>query len=228
MPKPLPIRPESAEAVDDTRTLILNAALEIFSRDGAAGARTEEIARAAGVNKALLYYYFKDKNGLLGAVIEHVMSRSFPKLMAVLESNNSPRERLLAYVNMHFDLIASRPQLARLIQYEILRAAEGRESHLALIVEHYNLPLSLRLQKVIRDGIDSGDFREVDPRNTALSIVSTVIFYFMSAPVIALITQQDPFDPTLLAQRKAAVIDFVSHAICRSPERIEKGQDLER
>ena len=57
---------------EESRAAILQAAVPEFSREGVAGARTDAIARAAGVNKALLYYYFKDKETLYGAVLDHV------------------------------------------------------------------------------------------------------------------------------------------------------------
>src|SRR5437660_6303029 len=59
---------------EKTRAAILNAALQEFAHEGVTGARTDEIARSAGVNKALLYYYFKDKDGLYAAVLEQVVS----------------------------------------------------------------------------------------------------------------------------------------------------------
>ena len=210
-----------ALAIDDTRTTILNAALDVFSREGAAGARTEEIARVAGVNKALLYYYFKDKDALLGSVIEHSMAQAFPRLIAAIDAAKTPREQLLAYINQHFDRIAAKPHISRLIQYEILRAAEGGAGHMPLIAERYNRPLLHRIQTVIEDGIRSGDFVEINTRHAALSIISTVIFYFMTAPVIKLVTGFDPYAPARLAERKAAVIDFVSHALF-TPEKTKK------
>ena len=57
---------------EESRAAILQAAVREFSREGVAGARTDAIARAAGVNKALLYYYYKDKETLYGAVLDHV------------------------------------------------------------------------------------------------------------------------------------------------------------
>ena len=65
---------------EKTRAAILNAALEEFAHEGVTGARTDEIARSAGVNKALLYYYFKDKDGLYAAVLEQVISGLFSGL----------------------------------------------------------------------------------------------------------------------------------------------------
>src|SRR5215472_8039705 len=92
---------------EKTRAAILQAALQEFAHEGVAGARTDEIARRAGVNKALLYYYFKDKEGLYLAALEQVSSGLFAKVMAVLDASDmDPRHKLLKYVEAHFDYIA--------------------------------------------------------------------------------------------------------------------------
>lgn len=198
---------------DSSRTAILNAALDVFSREGAAGARTEEIARVAGVNKALLYYYFKDKDALLGAVLEQVMGQAMPRLMAAMDAAVTPREQLLAYINLHFDSIAAKPHISRLIQYEILRAAEGGGGHMPLIAERFNRPLSLRIEQILQQGMDSGEFIAGNARQVMLSVLGLIVFYFMTAPVFHLVTGIDPYAPARLAERKSAVIDFVSHAL---------------
>ena len=107
-----PGKPGSRGEPEKTRAAILKAALEEFAHEGATGARTDEIARRAGVNKALLYYYFKDKEGLYAAALEQVFSGLYERVAAVLErADLPPPERLLLYVRTHFDYIASFPEM---------------------------------------------------------------------------------------------------------------------
>ncbi len=109
---------------EKTQAAILKAALEEFAHEGVTGARTDEIARRAGVNKALLYYYFKDKEGLYAAALDQVFSGLHERVMAVLErADLPPRERLLLYARTHFDYIASAPVYPRLVQREFMRSA---------------------------------------------------------------------------------------------------------
>src|SRR5262249_42190648 len=115
-------RPGSRGEPEKTRDAILHAALEEFAHEGVAGARTEEIARRAGVNKALLYYYFKDKEGLYAAALEQVFSGLAERATAVLDrAELPPRQRLLTYLQAHFDYIASAPVYPRLVQREFMR-----------------------------------------------------------------------------------------------------------
>src|ERR1041385_1743671 len=86
----------SRGAPEKTRAAILKSALEEFAHEGVTGARTDEIARRAGVNKALLYYYFKDKDGLYAAALEQVFCGLHGRVLTVPEdSRMPPRQKLL-------------------------------------------------------------------------------------------------------------------------------------
>src|ERR1700675_3645453 len=87
---------------EESRAAILQAAAREFSELGIAGARTDAIAREARVNKALLYYYFEDKETLYGAVLDHAFSGMKSRVFAALDSDLPPREKILAYAGAYF------------------------------------------------------------------------------------------------------------------------------
>src|SRR5258708_32943754 len=89
---------------------ILKAAIQEFAEHGIAGARIDAIARAARVNKALLYYYFKDKEAIYEAVLDQVISGLRDTVVPVLETAVPPRGRVLNYVSAYFDYIAADPR----------------------------------------------------------------------------------------------------------------------
>lgn len=196
-----------------TRTAILRAAVEEFANEGVAGARTDAIARAARVNKALLYYYFRDKETLYGAVLDQVFSGLATRMIEVMKQPLSPRQKILAYAAAHFDYIAASPIYPRLVQHEMMRAGRGGSPHIRRLVERYLRPVEQKLVEVIGQGIASGEFRRVEPLQFLLSMVAMNVFYFGSAPVIAVITGQDPLSPERVAARRAAVLDFISAAL---------------
>src|SRR5437016_12942059 len=101
---------------EQTRDAILQAAIQEFACYGIAGARTDAIARAARVNKALLYYYFKDKDTLYSAVLDQVFGGLTESIQVALSTDLPPREKLLAYVGAHFDYIAGHPVYPRIVQ----------------------------------------------------------------------------------------------------------------
>ena len=120
---------------EQSRAAILQAAVREFSREGVAGARIDAIARSARVNKALLYYYFKDKEALYSAVLDHVFGGLTAAVNAAFALNAPPRERILAYVRAHFDYIAGNPLYPRIVQGEMMRAGRETSSQLDRIVK---------------------------------------------------------------------------------------------
>src|SRR6478736_1889894 len=92
---------------EESRAAILQAAAYEFAEHGIAGARTDAIAREARVNKALLYYYFKDKETLYGAVLDDAFAGLKNTVFQVLESDLPSREKILSYAGTYFDFIAS-------------------------------------------------------------------------------------------------------------------------
>lgn len=203
---------------EKSRAAILQAAMREFSREGVAGARTDAIARSARVNKALLYYYFKDKDALYAAVLDQVFSGLHEQVNQAFALPLPPRERVLAYAAAHFDYIASHPNYHRLVQGEMQRVGHGNSAQMERIVHEYFRPLYLHLAELLAEGIRSGDFRRVDPTQFIPTMIAVIVFYFTTAPVMRMMTGHDPLSPERLAQRRAAVLDFVSAALFASPK----------
>ena len=202
---------------DQSRAAILNAALREFAEQGMAGARTDAIAHAAKVNKALLYYYFKDKETLYGAALDYAFGQLGEHMMTVLNRDLPPKEKILAYVAEYFDFVASHGFNRNLGQMEMMRAGHG-SPHLKRIAKRYFKPLFMRITEVIRQGVAAGEFRPVNPLQFMPSMVALVVFYFISAPVMKSVTGFDPLSPTRLAERRAAVLDFISAALFQNPD----------
>src|SRR6266481_5787545 len=96
-PRQYPPRMGSRGQPEESRAAILRAAAEEFAQHGIAGARTDAIAREARVNKALLYYYFKDKETLYGAVLDNAFAGLKAKVFDVLDKDVPAREKIMAY-----------------------------------------------------------------------------------------------------------------------------------
>jgi len=204
---------------EQSRSAILKAAVIEFAREGVAGARTDAIARAARVNKALLYYYFKDKEALYGAVLDQVFGGLTLAVQPCFSLNLPPRETILAYARAHFDYIASHPLYPRIVQAEMMRAQRGSSAQLQRIVKQYFQPLFRHLSQALKEGIAAGEFRAVDPLQFVPSMISVIVFYFINAPVMRLMSGADPMDAEHVAARRAAVLDFISAALFHHPDK---------
>ena len=198
-----------------SRAAILRAAAEEFAEHGIAGARTEAIAREARVNKALLYYYFKDKETLYGAVLDNAFSGLKATVFRVLDSDLPAREKIMIYAGTYFDFIASNQVYPKLMQREMMRAREGHSPHIEKLVKNYFQPIYARVGELLRKGIAEGEFRKIDPAHFVPSMVAMIIFYFSSAPLMQKIVRFNPLTPERIAERRAAVLDFISAALFR-------------
>jgi TetR/AcrR family transcriptional regulator len=207
----------------ESRAAILQAAATEFSEHGIAGARTDAIARAAKVNKALLYYYFRDKETLYGAVLDHAFSGMKEKIFHVLDSDLPSREKLMSYVGAYFDFVASNQIYPKLMQREMMRAREGHSEHMERLVKAYFQPIYHRVGELLRRGITEGVFRKVDPAHFVPSMVAIIVFYFSSAPVIQRIAGFNPLTAERIADRRAAVMDFISAALFQPPDNRRPG-----
>ena len=155
-----------------------------FAQEGVAGARTDAIARAAKVNKALLYYYFKDKEALYGAVLDQVFGGLIACVGEVLSRDLPPGKR--SSLTRARTSITWRPirLYPRIVQGEMMGAGRGRANHLEQIVKKYFRPLFGRIAEVLKTGQAAGEFRPVDPLHFVPSMIAVIVFYFTSAPVM--------------------------------------------
>jgi TetR/AcrR family transcriptional regulator len=190
----------------------LKAAMAEFAEYGIAGARTDAIARAAHVNKALLYYYFKDKDSLYEAVLDHVLGGLRERVMPVLDSKLPARQKMLEYVGAYFDYIAANPRFPRVVQAEWMRSGAGSPGMLRVAKEYFR-PIFQKVAEVLRLGIESGDFRAVNPMDFLPSVAAVIVFYFSAAPVIKTLTKVDPLSESRIRERRAFVLDFISAAL---------------
>ncbi len=202
-----------AERSAETRSRILDAALSEFAANGLAGARTEQIAAAAGVNKALLYYYFESKEKLYSAALEMVSARVRDRSMAVFLRDASSGERMLRAALDHFDRILTQHEFQTLMQHEMMRLHKGEEGELPILVKRIFAPLHAMFQSMIREGIASGELIEADWLQMVLTVLGGNVFYFLSAPIWRHILPFEPFDLDALRARRVAVVEFLGKAI---------------
>src|SRR5271163_4082363 len=127
---------ERQERAEQRKKAILDAAIAEFSAHGLSGARTEAIAESAGANKALLYYYFKSKNGLYEAAIEEVSGKVVEDALAALDPAYSAGERLLRSALNHFDRILSQREFQSLMQQEMVRFRLEEGASVPHLFEH--------------------------------------------------------------------------------------------
>src|SRR6202789_3202308 len=155
----MPSSRKTQERADHTRRNILRAAVHEFSTHGLSGARTDAIAKSAKVNKALLYYYFKDKQALYAAAVEEVSTEVVKNALAALDPAYSAGERLLRSAVNHFDRILTQGEFQSLMQQEMVRFRHSDAGSLPLFRTVFK-PLIEKLQQAVTEGIRTGELCE--------------------------------------------------------------------
>src|SRR6202142_724512 len=190
---------------EKSQAAILRAAVAEFAEHGIAGARTDAIARAAHVNKALLYYYFKDKDALYEAVLDHVFSGLRDRVMPVLESDLPPREKMLEYLGAYFDYIAENPRFPQVVQSQWMRSGAGT-TRMQRGAKKYFRPILQKLAGVLSEGVSAGEFRPVNPMDFLPSVAAVIVFYFTAAPLMKTLMNVDPLSEERIRGRRAFVL----------------------
>lgn len=201
------------DRADQTRERILASAVHHFGLYGLAGARTGSIAQSANVNKALLYYYFKDKQALYAAALEAVSGTIVENAIAALESGATPGECLLRCVLNHFDRILTQGEFQRLFRQEMVRVRLGGEGGEELLPATRFGPLLARTRQTVRAGIRCGELRKVDWLQFVYTALGGNVFYFLSAPLMRVALSFEPFSPDRLAARRKSAIFFLANTL---------------
>jgi TetR/AcrR family transcriptional regulator len=205
----------STERSAETRGRILDAALREFAANGLAGARTETIAAAAGVNKALLYYYFDSKEKLYMAALEMIAGRVRDSSMAVFLVDASPGERVVRAALNHFDRILAQQEFQSLMQQEMIRLHKGEPGALPILIKRVFEPVIIMFQSMVREGVASGELIDADWMQIQLAALGANVLYFLSAPVWRIVLGDEPLTIEALAKRRKLLVDFLGQAIFR-------------
>lgn len=203
----------------DTRSRILDAALNEFAAHGLAGARTDRIAQAAAVNKALLYYYFDSKENLYLAALEMIAIKVRDRTLAIFLLECTPGERVMRSALEHFDRILTQHEFQGLMQQEMIRLHKGESSAMEVLIKRVFAPVMTMYQSMVREGIESGELINVDWLQLHLAALGANVFYFLSAPVWRIVDGSEPFSPEALAQRRTALVQYLGQAIFTDRQR---------
>ena len=209
----------TGERSAETRQRILDAALREFAAHGLAGARTETIAGTAGVNKALLYYYFDSKENLYVAALEMISERVRDNTMAVFLREGSPGEKVLRSALSHFDRILVQQEFQSLMQQEMIRLHKGESGALPILVKRVFEPVLIMFRSMVREGITSGELIDTDWQQIQLAALGANVLYFLSAPVWRIVMGTEPLSVDALTERRKMLLEFLGQAIFRDRQR---------
>ena len=193
-----------------TRDRILDAAHEVFTRRGTAGARTQEIADEAGVNKALLHYYFGSKAELADAVFERAATGFFPALFGVVASPAAIPEKVRRVVEVYLDMLGRHPYLLPYLVGELQAHPERIKK---IISARGPAPVAV-LQRQLDDEAAAGRLRPIRAEHFMMNLVSLIGFPFVFRPAIQeLLRADDGRLAELMDERRRVIPEFFLNAL---------------
>jgi len=192
---------------ENSEQKILEAARKIFTQKGMTGARMQEIADEAGINKALLHYYFKNKELLFDKIFTQAAGKLFPKINTILNGDLPLFEKIEVFIAAYIDVISQDPYLPLFVLNEVHRDPEGFYKRISGKLQ-FPRPDKFLLQ--IDQEVKLGNIREVSPLQLFMNIISGTIFPFIAKPLFQIHMNVDEFQfRQFILQRKTALAAFI-------------------
>ncbi|WP_299530702.1 TetR/AcrR family transcriptional regulator [Ulvibacterium sp.] len=166
---------------NETEQKILEAAKSIFIQKGFAGARMQEIADKAEINKAMLHYYFRSKRKLFEGIVSANMQIMAPKLSAVLNANGTVYHKLCLLVDTYIDTIIQNPDMPMFLLHEMAQGnKDSIEKMKQIIDDGHSL---LKFMDQMREEQEKGILKPIPPSHIMLTTMSLIVFPFIARPI---------------------------------------------
>jgi AcrR family transcriptional regulator len=191
----------------NTEALIIEAAKKIFVQRGLAGARMQDIADEAGINKAMLHYYYRSKEKLFEIVFNEAFTKVLGRVGTALVAEMSVEDKIRAIIDNYISEVAEAPYLPIFVLNEISQQPEMMVKRLS---SQPVFPNIMGFMKEVVEAGKKGIIKEVSPVQLFLNIISMCVFPFIARPLIQGVFMQDnvQFD-LLIEERKKLVADVI-------------------
>lgn len=173
----------------DTEHRILDAAHAVFIRRGTAGARMQEIAKEAGVNQALLHYYFRSKEQLARSAFERAATQLLPAVIDVMGSDDELERKVARVIALELEHLSRAPYVPGYIISEVTYHPE-RANQLIVAMTHGLTPDKIRsrifstVARQIDERVAAGRMRPIAPASFMVNLISLCIFPFAARPML--------------------------------------------
>jgi len=193
----------------ETENKIKAAAWEIFLEKGKDGARMQAIAERAGVNKALVHYYFRSKEKLYAAVLKDILNEVFSRLVNIPE--NIPfREFLEQFISSHIDFLNQHKILLNFILWELREEKDVIHDFVDEVIGNFESAPSEVFLRRINAAIQNKEIKPINPIQFMINLVSLNVFPFVASPIITFILGLTEDEMTvILNERKQEIFRLV-------------------
>ena len=195
---------------ENTEEQILSAAKNVFQTKGMDGARMQEIADKAGINKAMLHYYYRSKQLLFEAVFKNAFSLLAPQLNAILNDDSSIEEKVKNFTSNYISFIIKHPYLPNFIIQELNR----NQDFILKIKDNKAFPNLEKFKNQVDDEVNKGIIKPISGEQLFINILALNIFPFVAKPLVMVFSNvNDTAYKQLMEDRKTEVANFIINSI---------------
>ncbi|MDP4282940.1 MAG: TetR/AcrR family transcriptional regulator [Bacteroidota bacterium] len=196
-----------------TEQKILAAAKKVFLSKGMAGARMQDIANEAGINKAMLHYYFRSKEKLFEVIFFEAAQKLFPTINLIFESDMSLFEKIENFAEQYITMMSENPYLPLFVLNEV---SKGPEVFIRKIWSKQSGPHPQKFLAQIEKEIKKGNIKKISPLHLLINLISATIFPFVAKPMIQFTLGLDELQfKNVMEQRKKEVAKLIIDSIKR-------------
>jgi len=194
----------------NTEQRILLAAKRVFVEKGLEGARMQEIADEAGINKALLHYYFRSKDKLFEGVFREAFYRFLPTLMTLLKQDVPLFQKIRMFAEQYFEIFKDNHYLPGFVIHELSR----NPRRIVSLMTTAGVDPEPFIRQV-KEEVERGTIRPVDPRDLIVNMLAMCIFPFVAAPIInnIIFSEDSEAFSAFIEERKQSVPEFIINSI---------------
>lgn len=193
-----------------TEEKILKAAKQIFHKQGFAGARMQEIADEAGINKSMLHYYFRSKDKLFQQVFQSSVHEFFPVIFDVLNADLGLILKVEKLVDTYYEMFKKHPHLPRFVIHEMNQHPERFKE----FMNNVDIVIPEHFIKQIQAEIKAGTMKKIDPREFIINTIGLCVFPMIARPMIETVfDMNDEQYRQFFEQRKKELPKFILNAV---------------
>lgn len=194
-----------------TEQVILEAAKKVFVRKGMAGARMQDIADEAGINKALLHYYFRNKEKLFEVIFMEAAEKLFPRINAIFNADQPLFEKIESFCEEYITVVSENPYLPLFVLNEI---NQDPEYFLQKVWAGRSKPNPAKFLEQIEKEVKKGTIKRISPLHLLMNLISMTIFPFVAKPMFQKNLGLDELQFTaVMEQRKKEIPKFIIDSI---------------
>ena len=200
---------------DTSKEKILQASWDEFVDMGYSGARMQRIADNAGVNKAMIYYYFSSKD----ALFESLLKTTFEKFFSVIFADNryedmSFEQLIREFVDRHIDFLQKNPQVPKVLIRELHSKNPITTKVIRKLFVRLISGILGQVKTIFNSAMEKGEIRPVDPMQTMWNIAGMNLFFFFLKPVLEMLLQElNLEEEQVLQERKEAIVDLILYGL---------------